>query len=120
MAKYCPITNSRVVYLVCQECDDRVCEQKKHEPKVKKCKCICEDCCNKDGEYETMMFGKMRSITRCKVFHNTLINALEIKTECGYHNVDVSQMEICLNCEHYLGGGDWGLSCAKEYHRLVL
>ena len=34
MAKYCPIVEKRVVYLVCQECEDKVCfkqnSQQKH------------------------------------------------------------------------------------------
>lgn len=123
MAKYCPHTNSKVVYLVCQECDDRVCEKKKNETKeVQVCNCegcICDTCMNKKSESNQMFFGRMVRIVRCKIFHSTLFNALKLHTECDYYNVDVSQMEICLNCEHYLGGGDWGLSCAKEYHRLV-
>lgn len=28
MAKYCPIVEKRVVYLVCQECEDKMCFQK--------------------------------------------------------------------------------------------
>ena len=28
MSKYCPITNSHVVYLTCQECEEKVCEDK--------------------------------------------------------------------------------------------
>ena len=27
MAKYCPVIGGRVVYLTCQECDDKVCEK---------------------------------------------------------------------------------------------
>lgn len=25
-------------------------------------------------------------------------------------------MDICFNCKYWLGGGDWGLSCEKDYH----
>ena len=32
---------------------------------------------------------------------------------------DLSNNNICLNCKHYLGGGDWGLSCGKDYYKLV-
>ncbi len=28
----------------------------------------------------------------------------------------VEQLPICYNCQHWIGGGDWGLSCAKNYH----
>ena len=34
-------------------------------------------------------------------------------------NKDLSNEPICYNCKHYLGGGDWGLSCAKHYHVLT-
>ena len=29
---------------------------------------------------------------------------------------DVEYMDICYNCEHWVGGGDWGLSCRKNYY----
>ena len=38
---------------------------------------------------------------------------------CEYCNKDLSALNICYNCKHYLGGHDWGLSCAKEYMKLV-
>lgn len=28
----------------------------------------------------------------------------------------VKQLHICYNCQHWFGGGDWGLSCAKDYY----
>ena len=123
MAKYCPHTHGEVVYLVCQECEDRICEEKKYEPSkpARSChceKCICDTCINKTQEYMNKMFGRDVRIVRCKIFNNELINALQTKTECDYHNVDVSQEKICLNCGHYIGGGDCGLACEKHYHKL--
>lgn len=29
---------------------------------------------------------------------------------------DVERLHICYNCKHWYGGGDWGLSCAKNYY----
>lgn len=29
---------------------------------------------------------------------------------------DVEHLPICYNCQHWYGGGDWGLSCAKHYY----
>ena len=29
---------------------------------------------------------------------------------------DVEHMNICYNCKHWYGMGDWGLSCAKNYY----
>jgi hypothetical protein len=28
MSKYCPILNRKVVYLVCLECDEKICQEK--------------------------------------------------------------------------------------------
>ena len=28
MSRFCPIVNGRVVYLICQDCDDKECEKK--------------------------------------------------------------------------------------------
>lgn len=28
----------------------------------------------------------------------------------------VPDAEICYNCKHWSGGGDFGLSCRKKYH----
>ena len=28
----------------------------------------------------------------------------------------VENLPICYNCQHWYGGGDWGLSCVKNYH----
>ena len=29
---------------------------------------------------------------------------------------EVETMDICYNCEHWLGWGDFGLSCRKNYY----
>ncbi len=28
----------------------------------------------------------------------------------------VKDMDICFNCKYWIGGGDWGLSCQKNYY----
>ena len=28
----------------------------------------------------------------------------------------IEEMKICYNCKHWIGGGDWGLSCKKDYY----
>lgn len=122
MAKYCHIVNHQVTYQFCMDCDDKICEQKKFETKKVESQqeeiCICDTCNHKCAEEEMTLFGNTARICRCDIFKNTMFNALKIHTECEYHNVDVSEMKICLNCEHFLGGGDWGLACNKHYHRL--
>ena len=149
MSKFCPIVGKKIVYLECQECTDRVCENpkitilpKKEKPahdtendqevvvevaqksNVEKGECeathpSCETCCHKCGEHRETMFGKTFNSVNCKIFHNRIFtSAMVAEQGCDYHNRDVSQEEICMNCEHYLGGGDWGLACKADYHKL--
>lgn len=36
---------------------------------------------------------------------------------CGLtSDKDVIKMDICYNCEYWIGGGDWGLSCEVDYY----
>lgn len=37
---------------------------------------------------------------------------------CDYITDDnkVENMDICFNCKYWIGGGDWGLSCEKDYY----
>ena len=28
----------------------------------------------------------------------------------------VKDMSICFTCRYWIGGGDWGISCAKNYY----
>jgi hypothetical protein len=144
MSKSCPIVGgNKVPYLTCLECDDRVCEKprvtllpkkKKEEKQVleenksvpkqteepARGECAsCETCFHKMNQQMEKLFGKEMLITYCEVWRNHLIDSVKVSHEgCEYHNRDLSKEEICLNCEHYLGGGDWGLACAAEYHRL--
>lgn len=37
---------------------------------------------------------------------------------CDYieNDEEVENMNICYNCKQWIGGGDWGLGCAKNYY----
>ena len=149
MAKRCPMTGERVIYLVCQECTDKVCRNpqvtilpKKAEQTnnvsvnsntttehVKETQKECEKACGKHPdcstcfnrleEYYDRMFGNTVKVTRCKVLTNQLIFSGQVAmVGCDYHNRDMSNEKICLNCEYYLGGGDWGLSCREDYYKV--
>lgn len=37
---------------------------------------------------------------------------------CKLYNVDISEETVCFNCKYFLGGGDWGLACSKDYYSL--
>ena len=142
MGKFCPIVGHDVVYLVCQECEDRVCEQSrprvtvlpkktvkqeeaKKPPTVKDDRCrgncpACETCCHKTGQENTVLGNKEMLITHCEVYRNYLIDSIKVSHDgCEYHNKDLSKERICLNCKKFIGGSDWGLSCAQNYHTLT-
>ena len=71
---------------------------------------LCADCSRCRGTVDVGGYvGYM-----CKLTHTVLAG-----TGCQLRHMDISNERLCVNCEHYLGGNDWGLSCAKEYHRLV-
>ena len=35
---------------------------------------------------------------------------------CEYCNADLSNANMCYNCEYYNGGNDFGLFCGRHYH----
>jgi hypothetical protein len=79
----------------------------------------CETCCHMIGQREDHLFGKDMLITSCEVYRNYLIDSTKVAQEgCEYHNRDMSEEKICMNCEYYLGGGDWGLACKADYYKL--
>lgn len=47
-----------------------------------------------------------------------LIPYSDIAYDCRFYNVDTSNMYICKNCKSFLGGGDFGTSCSRFYHKL--
>ena len=72
----------------------------------------CKDCLNHrdiGGEYPL----------RCQLTNVLLRQDGSSGKTCNYYNVDVSHMPVCINCKHFLGGGDWGLSCAKDYYTIA-
>ena len=110
MAKYCPIVNHKVVYLECLECEDRQCEKRDHAPKN-----LCETCFHKIGTRDVFLFGAMRNCIQCDIFASRVFEGVET---CEYYNVDVKNMRICMNCNHFIGMGDWGLACGANYYAL--
>jgi hypothetical protein len=79
----------------------------------------CETCCHMIDQRQDHLFGKEMLITSCEVHRNYLIDSSKVAREgCEYHNRDMSNEKICMNCESYLGGGDWGLACSEDYHKL--
>lgn len=62
--------------------------------------------------------GKTEILT--KTFHSCALSTTLVNGEiCTLFNADLSNKKICYNCKYYLGGYDWGLSCAKHYHVLT-
>ena len=70
---------------------------------------ICEGCRNVRQEFEWA--GAKQYI--CKVT-NSCRNAYF----CEDKGRDFDGERMCMNCKHYLWGGDWGLACDKDYYKL--
>ncbi len=69
----------------------------------------CSECCHYGGSVS--LFAK--EAHQCKL-RRVLTNG----TGCELFNKDLSDSLLCINCEHFLGGGDWGLSCKEDYYTL--
>ena len=68
---------------------------------------ICKDC-----KYnQTYVDLKGIEFNMCSITHIAYI------VSCGLENDElVKDMDICFNCKYWIGGGDWGLSCQKNYY----
>ena len=58
--------------------------------------------------YEEYVWGPVKA---CSITHYTNPKSCSIESD-----EDVKKMKICYNCKHWIGGGDWGLSCKKNYY----
>lgn len=56
-------------------------------------------------------YSKVHRTIVCSISHRLHQNYCNLTTDA-----EVENMDICYNCEHWIGGGDWGLSCEKDYH----
>ena len=72
----------------------------------------CEDC-KYFSQYWTF---RNKKYVQCKLTNAVLTD--QDMEKCDYSKVNLDGMDICLNCKHYMGGGDWGLACSKHYHAL--
>lgn len=60
-------------------------------------------------------FGKPFNV--CELSNRVL--GRDIGSTCEYYNKNLSSEKMCYSCKHFLGGTDWGLSCAKQYLKIV-
>ena len=60
--------------------------------------------------------GNWTECVQCELTNRVIMN-YGAET-CDLYNKDISEEDICFNCKHFLGGGDWGLACSKHYHSL--
>ena len=67
--------------------------------------------CSECGYRDTNGTYNMCAVT-CKI-----LNFPGKKQIVGCSDVDnIKEKDICYNCKHWIGGGDWGLSCRKDYY----
>lgn len=67
---------------------------------------------------------KYKNITNVKLkngefnMQGCLITHILNKESCDYiiSDEEVDDMKICYNCKSWIGCGDWGLSCMKNYY----
>lgn len=55
--------------------------------------------------------GKEYINSMCEINH--LCNTISCNAE-SYEQIE--NENICFNCKYWIGGGDWGLSCQKNYY----
>ena len=73
---------------------------------------LCENC----SHFKENVVFCNRNCVVCELTNTIMVN--ESAQSCNLYNKDMSEEDICFNCKHFIGGGDWGLACAKHYHRL--
>lgn len=61
--------------------------------------------------------GFGRPFCFCELTNHVLVR--DVGSTCEYYNKDMSSEKMCYSCKHFLGGTDWGLSCAKQYNVIV-
>ena len=70
----------------------------------------CKDC--RYYKVDSFTFnGKEYTNRECKITHRC--NTISC-TAKSYKEID--EAYICFNCKYWIGGGDWGLSCQKNYY----
>jgi len=70
----------------------------------------CKDC--KYYKVDSFTFnGKKYTNRMCEITH--LCNTKSCNAESYEH---IENANICFNCKYWHGGGDWGLSCEKNYY----
>lgn len=74
---------------------------------------LCENCSH---FVQFLNIGNWTECIQCELTNQVIMN--QGAGSCNLYNKDLSEEDICFNCKYFLGGGDWGLACAKHYHSL--
>ena len=67
----------------------------------------CKDCKYYEDDHNEFFRTMM-----CKISHRWKPESCT----CITSGAEVEDMDICYNCKYWHGGGDWGLSCEKDYY----
>ncbi len=67
--------------------------------------------CSKCRYYHVFAPSSSYKYTMCKITHICNPESCDLNSD-----EDVKDMSICFNCKHWMGMGDWGLSCSKDYY----
>ena len=71
----------------------------------------CIDCKYYKQENVSYGSGNISLLKTCDIVH--AVNPKSCSLESDSY---VDDMNICYNCENWIGGGDWGLSCKVDYY----
>lgn len=71
----------------------------------------CTECKYYSSQSVSYGDGAISQLNMCEITHVCNPNGCQLKSD-----QDVSNMNICYNCENWIGGGDWGLSCRANYY----
>jgi len=71
----------------------------------------CEDC--KYIQIDDFEFNGKKYRNAYCTLTSVVVNYCK-PSSCEYFNADLSDQDICYNCENYIGGRDWGLFCRHD------
>lgn len=71
----------------------------------------CIECKYYNSQSVSYCNGAIRQLNMCKITNICNPKSCQLKSDS-----DVNNMDICYNCENWIGGGDWGLSCVIDYY----
>lgn len=71
----------------------------------------CIDCKYYNQQNVSYGNGEIHLLSACEITHMCNPESCFLVSDS-----DIDNMQICYNCENWIGGGDFGLSCSLDYY----